>query len=56
MIMFINKMSEQQKRITTNKDKAKSHRGRKSGSVKSTCYKNLKEILEKDLKEKPQTL
>ena len=45
-----------QKRITTNKDKVKSNRGRKPGSVKSTWHKKLKEILEKDLKEKPRTI
>ena len=38
---FINKMSEQQKRIESNKDKANFNRGRKSGSVKSTWHKKL---------------
>ena len=53
---FINKMSEQQKRIATNKDNVKSNRGRKPGSVKSTWHKKLKEILGKNLKEKPRTI
>lgn len=53
---FINKMSEQQKRIATNKDKVKSNRGRKPGSAKSTWHEKLKEILEKNLKEKPRTI
>ena len=51
-----NAFRSQQKRIAANKDKVKSNRGRKPGNVKSTWHEKLKEVLGKNLKEKPRNI
>ena len=53
---FINKMSESQKRSAANPGKLKSNRGRKPGNVKTTWHVRLRDILERNLKEKPRNI
>ena len=53
---FINKMSESQKRSAANPGKPKSNRGRKPGNVKTTWHVRLRDILERNLKEKPRNI
>jgi len=53
---FINKLSESQKRIVATPGKPKSNRGRKPGNVKTTWHVKLREILERNLKERPRNI
>ena len=53
---FINKMSEKQKRSQSVESGKKSTRGRKPGNIKVTWHANLKQILQKNLKEKPRII